>query len=105
VQFPAPVRPPAVELYKKAADMCYGRAMYHIGRLYQSGVNDPAISAQPIRKDPDMARKWMTMAAHFGSRSAIDWLNGKDKSDPSPKAAIEPELTLPVNACRNEGQP
>lgn len=102
-QQPFPKLPAAIELYKRAADMCYGRAMYHIGRLYQSGVNDPAISAEPIPTDPGMARKWMEMAARYGSSAAVDWLKGKDKNNPNPRAAIEPELTLPVKGCRQSG--
>ncbi len=101
--YPGQAHPNAMEFYKKASDMCYGRAMYHIGRLYQSGVNDPAIAAEPIPKDPAMARKWMEMAAHYGSSAAVDWLKGEDRNDPSPKAAIEPEVNLPVEACGQRG--
>jgi TPR repeat protein len=101
--YPGLAHPTALDFYKMSANMCYGRAMYHIGRLYQSGVNDPTISAEPIQKNPDMARKWMEMAAHYGSSAAADWLNGEDKNNPNPEAAIEPELSLPVTACQQPG--
>ncbi|HTK84184.1 MAG TPA: hypothetical protein VL625_03775 [Patescibacteria group bacterium] len=98
---PSELTPTAMDFYQIAANMCYGRAMYHMARLYQSGVNDPTISEKPIPKDHDKALKWMKMAAHYGSVTAVEWLYDEDKSDPNPKASLEPEVHFPVTACKH----
>ncbi|MFH1157697.1 MAG: hypothetical protein V1721_02250 [Pseudomonadota bacterium] len=97
------VNPTAMELYKKAADMCYGRAMYNIGRLYETGADAPHISAKPLKKSPAVARKWMERAAQYGSGAATVWL---DMRDPASGKRVEKipqsEATFPPEPCPKE---
>ncbi|MEZ0262028.1 MAG: tetratricopeptide repeat protein [Alphaproteobacteria bacterium] len=96
--------PTAMEVYKKAADMCYGRAMYNIGRLHDTGTTSPFISAQPIKKDPAVARKWMEMAARYGSIAAAAWLNARDPESPKVIKVPPVETGLDPKPCKAEGQ-
>jgi TPR repeat protein len=92
-------RRPAIELYKAASDMCYARAMYNIGRLYETGADDPAIAPKPIAKNPELARKWMESAAQYGSKGARIWLvlRSGGKSVPG--------LELPVEEVEYRNEP
>lgn len=97
-------RKTAFELYKKAADMCYGRAMYNIGRLMENGSSSPLVSAKPIEKNLPLARKWMESAAQYGSTAAAIWLL---QSDPEfvkqPMEAPKEEVLLEPKICDRKG--
>ncbi|TVQ82480.1 MAG: sel1 repeat family protein [Micavibrio sp.] len=97
--------PTAIELYKRAADMCYGRAMYNIGRLYITGADAPRISATPIQKNTGIARQWMERAAAYGSVAAVIWLtlNSSDGMDSDLEIPQE-EVTPPPEPCEKKGR-
>lgn len=105
-------RPTAFELYKKAAGMCYGHAMYNIGRLYATGANAPEISATPIKKDMSVARIWMENAAMHGSMAANMWLDSKGTDIATPtremrkivKTVPITELGYPPKPCEEKGR-
>lgn len=69
-----------MDLYRKAADMCYGRAMFHIARLL-------------MKENPAVARTWMERGARYGSAAAAAWLIEK------PEQAPDEEITYPPLSC------
>ncbi|MBL1147144.1 MAG: sel1 repeat family protein [Proteobacteria bacterium] len=81
-------KPTALELYQTASDMCYGHAMFNIGRLYARGVNAPQVSAVPIKKDLMTARIWMEKAAMQGSVAANMWLDANPVDTAAPEAEM-----------------
>jgi TPR repeat protein len=101
----ADARPTALELYKRAADMCYGRAMYNIGRLFDTGADDPRITKRPIQPNPKAARRWMESGAAYGSVAAAIWLD--QHNGDSPKAGQKmPEMETAVEPkpCTPKGE-
>ena len=97
--------PTAIELYKRAAGMCYGRAMYNIGRLYITGADAPRISATPIQKNTGIARQWMERAAAYGSVAAVIWLTLNSSDGIGSDLEIpQEEVTPPPEPCEKKGR-
>ncbi|MEZ0226814.1 MAG: tetratricopeptide repeat protein [Alphaproteobacteria bacterium] len=94
----------AMALYKQAADMCYGRAMYNIGRLYETGASSPAISATPVQKDLALARKWMESAAVNGSAAAALWLEVGNPDTKISEKVPQEEVGFDPEPCKKEGR-
>ena len=97
--------PTALDFYKRASDMCYGRAMYNIGRLYEKGTSEPRISEKPIKKDLSVARMWMEDAVMNGSQAAKRWLKQHDdKKMYAINGWDEGEVILPPEPCKKKGR-
>lgn len=96
----------ALDFYKAAAAQCYGRAMFNIGRLLETGTTAPKTANPPLVPDAAAARAWMVRAAQNGSAAAVLWLNAHPPGAAPMKVALpESELTFAVEPCAKEEQP
>lgn len=96
----------ALDFYKAAAAQCYGRAMFNIGRLLETGATAPKTANPPLVADAAAARAWMIRAVRHGSAAAALWLNAHPPGAAPLKADLpESELTFTVEPCAKEGQP
>lgn len=92
-------QPTALELYRAAAELCYGRSMYHIGRLMEKGVEAPSVTVTPMKKNAALAREWMIRAAQYGSAAAAIWLESQTQETKSTAKIPPEEVIFPPPPC------
>jgi len=92
-------QPTALELYRAAAELCYGRSMYHIGRLMEKGVEAPSVTVKPMKKNAALAREWMVRAAQYGSAAAAIWLDSQTPDTKSTAKIPPEEVVFPPPRC------